>query len=335
MKVSKLQEVYILSNKEIYKKTLKFSVKKLLVDFLSIVLLAALCSVGFIVLEQTVGKGLIGLAIGLIIGIIALIFISRFVSYSLKAGQIAMMTKGIVENELPDDVYKEGKAIVKSRFKTVAAFFAITGVIKGIFNQLGKLITSVGEKVGGNAGETIGAVISGVVQVIISYLCDCCLGWVFFREGQNAAKATCEGAVIFFKHGNTLAKNAGRIFGMGVVSLLVIGGAFFGIFYGISFLVPDIFKTLASEVAEASVRFSIDAPAFLTDANVIALIISGILGVIVWSILHSTFIRPFVLTGVLRNYIESGKDNIPSEDSFAFLDSKSSKFAKLRKEAGV
>ena len=54
--------------------------------------------------------------------------------------------------------------------------------------------------------------------------------------------------------------------------------------------------------------------------------------VIVWSILHSVFIRPFVLTGVLRNYLESGMNDIPSEASFAMLDSKSDKFRKLHQE---
>ncbi len=41
------------------------------------------------------------------------------------------------------------------------------------------------------------------------------------------------------------------------------------------------------------------------------------------------FIRPFVLTGVLRNCIESGINDIPTEDSFSMLDSKSKKFRKL------
>ena len=52
-------------------------------------------------------------------------------------------------------------------------------------------------------------------QVVVAYLCDCCLGWVFYRKAQGAAKATCEGAVLFFRHGKTLARNLGRVFGMG------------------------------------------------------------------------------------------------------------------------
>ena len=156
-----------MTNKEVYKKTLTFSLRKLLVDFLSIVLLAALCALGFIILDQTTGRGLIGLGFGLVLGIIAVAIISRFVSYSLKAAQIAMMTKGVADGELPDNVYQEGKAIVKRRFTTVAAFYAVTRIIKGIFNQLGKGITAIGNAIGGDSGNAIGSAISAAIPLIL------------------------------------------------------------------------------------------------------------------------------------------------------------------------
>jgi hypothetical protein len=37
-------------------------------------------------------------------------------------------------------------------------------------------------------------------------------------------KATCEGAVLYFKNWKTLIKNMGRVLGLGLISLLVIGG---------------------------------------------------------------------------------------------------------------
>ena len=50
------------------------------------------------------------------------------------------------------------------------------------------------------------------------------------------------------------------------------------------------------------------------------------------SLVHATFIKPFVLTGVLRNFIDSGKEDIPSEASFRLPDAKSPKFRKLHSE---
>ena len=65
---------------------------------------------------------------------------------------------------------------------------------------------------------------------------------------------------------------------------------------------------------------------FLKDPKMLMIVAAALTGVIVWSILHSVFIRPFVLVGVLRNYINSGMNDIPSEESFHLLDGKSKKF---------
>ena len=242
-----------------------------------------------------------------------------------------MMTKGVTEGKLPDDVYGEGKKIVKDRFLTVAAYYAVTGVIKGIFNEIGNAITALGKAVGGDNGGAVGGTIAGAIQTVVGYLCDCCLGWVFYRKDEKATKATLEGAVLFFKHGKTLMKNLGRVFGMGLLSLAIIGGAFFGIFYLITLAFPDAFAALANEFA----KMSADGKdlGFLADPQNLMLIVSGIGGLIMWSIIHSTFIRPFILVGVLRNYIESGKNEKISSEDYAELDKKSKKFAKLHAEA--
>lgn len=175
-----------MDNKQIYKRTLGFSLRRLLWDVVSPVLFLALCTLGFMLGEKLIKNSVIGLVIGAIIGLVAVILISRFVSYMLKAGQIAMMTRGVTEGEQPDNVIAEGKKVVKERFLTVAAYFAVTNVIKGIFNQIGRGITKVGESIGGDTGGAIGSAVSSVMQTIVNYLCDCCLGWVFYRKDVEA-----------------------------------------------------------------------------------------------------------------------------------------------------
>ena len=315
-----------MTNKEIYSKTLSFSVFRLLYDILAFAALAALAIGGFFIAEMTINNGLIGLGIGALVGIVAVAIMLRYISYTFKAGQIAMMTEAITTGELPDDVVGAGRKVVRDRFATVGIFFAATGVVKGIFNELGRAISGVGKAVGGDTGETIGSVISSAVSVVVAYLCDCCLGWLFYRRGVNAAKATCEGAVLFFKHGKTLARNLGRVFGMGLVSLVAIGGVFSGIFYLVAAQFPAFFNELASIIAtdaESSVAL------FLSDPTHLAIAAAVLGGVIVWSIIHGAFVRPFVLTGVLRNYLESGMADVPSEAAFNMLDGKSKKFAEL------
>ena len=174
--ISNIMEVFPVTNKEIYSRTLVFSVRRLLYDILAFVIMALLVATGFFIAEKTADSGLIGLAIGAVLGIIMLIIMLRYISYTFKAGQIAMMTRAITYETLPDDVIGEGKKVVKDRFATIALFFAATGVIKGIFSQIGSALTNIGKKVGGDTGESIGSAINTAIQIVVAYLCDCCLG---------------------------------------------------------------------------------------------------------------------------------------------------------------
>lgn len=322
-----------MDNKTIYKKTIKFSLWQVLWDLIAFAIFAIFSAAGFAIANQTTNYGLAGLGIGAILGGICAGILLHFVSYSYKAGQIAMMTEGIVKGKLPEDTVKAGKEIVKERFSTVAAYYAATGAIKAVFRQIGNGITAVGQAVGGDNGGAVGSTISGVINTIIDYLCDCCLGWVFYKKDEKATKATLEGAVIFFKHGKTLVKNLGRIFGIGLLSFVVIGGVFFGLSYLIFQAFPDGMNSLSAEITETIIRLETEVPEFVSNVTYLSLVCSGIIGVVIWGIIHSTFIRPFVLVGVLRNFIKSGQAEKISEADFDKLDQKSKKFAKLHSEA--
>ena len=317
-----------MDNMTVYKKTIGFSLRRMLWDLIAVIVLAGCCVLGFMIANKS-NHGIIGLLIGALVAIVILVVMMRWVSYKYKAGQIAMMVRGVMEGNLPDDVIGEGKKVVKERFVTVAAFFAVTGVIKAIFNEIGRAITRLGESIGGDTGSAVGGAVSSVISTIVNYLCDCCLGWVFYRKDVKSAKATCEGAVLFFKHGKTFAKNMARVFVFAIVSLLLIGGIFFGIAFLIFRQFPDLFKNLALEISKSGNE---KVPNFLKDPNTLMIVSCALIGFIMWSIIHSVFIRPYVLVGVLRNYIQSGRNDIPTEVAFDALDSKSKKFKKLHAE---
>ncbi|MBR6173278.1 MAG: hypothetical protein IKQ49_08965 [Eubacterium sp.] len=321
-----------MTNKEIYKKTLVFSVKRLLFNTLCIVIVAVLATVGFVLLEKLSDKGLIGLGIGLVLGIIIVAVLAHFMAYTYQAGQIAMMTRAVTEGSLPDDVYGEGKRIVKEKFLTVAIYYAATRIIKRIFDEIGKLITGAGKAIGGDTGEGIAGAINIGIQVVIGFLSDCCLGWVFFRKDLSSGRATLEGAGIFFKHGKTLIRNLGRIFGMGIASLALIGGAFFGIFYLIFSSFPEMFRGLSNEIVQVVQKEGEQVSIWISDPGHLGIIIAGVLAFIIWLIIHGAFIRPFILVGVLRNYMEAGMAHIPTESELAEVAQKSRKFADLQKE---
>jgi len=314
-----------MSNFAVYKKTFIFSWFRLLIDLLAFLVLAVCTVLGFFV----GGRSIQGIGVGFLIGIILFGLMVHYLTYLFKAGQIAMMMKGVTEGSIPDNIVGAAKDEVKKRFLTVSIYFAVTSAISGIFHEISRGINSIGRMAGGEGGNAVGETISGVISVLVSYLCDCCLGWVFYHSEENAFKASCEGAVLFFKNWKTLLKNMGRIFGIGLASLVLIGGAFTAAFYGILSMVPGLAKAIDDAIQSGSISGNIDNP------QEIILIAALACGVILWFILHNIFVRPFVLVGVLRNYMKAGIENPPKEESFSELDRISGKFQKIHQKAMV
>ena len=246
-----------------------------------------------------------------------------------------MMVKGVMEGQLPEQTFKAGFEEIRGRFAKITAFFFVTGVIKSMFRQIGRLTTRVGSMVGGQAGESVASVIDSAVQTLLGYLIDCCLGWVMYRKDVGVTKAACEGAVIFFKSGKTLFRNIGRIFGMGAFSFIIVGGALFGGFYAVTYFgFPNLFVQLSNLVVEAIKNSGStgDIPEFITNPVFFGIFACALAAVIIWSMIHGVVGRPFILVGVLRNFVAVGKQQTPSEADFKELEKRSPKIAKLRQK---
>ena len=272
-----------MTNKEIYRRTLVFSVRAFILELIGVVLLAGLPVAGFFLTKNTETQGGIGLLIGLVIGIIVLAVIARFTAYQYKAAQVAMMTRGITENYLPDDIVAAGRQEVKERFVTVALYFMLTAGIRALFNKLSAAISGVGRAVGGDKGGTVGSVIGAVIQ------------------------------------------NMGRVFGIGALSFVPIVGGITAIFY-------FVFAPYSRFFAQLAENFRDSEQAYLSDPKVLMIVCALVIGIIIWAIIHSTFIYPFVLVGVFRNYLDSGIRDIPAESSFDSIYGRSRKFDRLREK---
>lgn len=319
-----------MTNFQVYKKVLPFSLVKFLLDLAALIIVVGASVLGFVLMNKTNDMALIGLVIGLVIGIIITVLLEVFVGNRITAAQISMMTIGVTEGKMPENTFKAGFESVKGRFGKITAFFFITNAIKGIFRQIGRGVERISSAIGGEAAGGVASAINSGIQIVIGYLCDCCLGWVLYRKEVNGFKAGCEGCVIFFKHGKTLIRNVGRIFGMGFLSLVIIGGAFFGISYLIFSNFPTMFEALAREITELSTRNEIEIVAWVTEPKYLMLIVCGIIALVFFASLHSVLVRPFILVGVLRNFMAAGIKDMPTEADFEELSKKSPKFAKLQ-----
>lgn len=328
-----------MGNVEIYRKTLRFSVMRLLVTILGIFIIVALPLATFLV---TAGIGEVACAVAtfvaFIVGIVVFVLIIRYCGYLFTAAQVAMITEGVSKGTLPDDVYAAGKQAVKRRFVTASVYFALWSITKAITNQITAGLNALGRvaDAGNNAGpaSTVAGIVSTVISVVLEYLNYCSLGWVFLNADHSPFKSTCDGAVVYFQNWKTLLQNAGKVIGITAVSLVVIGGAFFGLGYLALGSIPSLTAVLAD----------LDASATLDDGSAVPpgtslIILCVVVALLLWGGIRSAFVKPFILISVMRRYIEAGLANPPKVDLYGKLAGMSAGFRKAlerdKEEAGA
>lgn len=304
-----------MTNTELYRKTFKFTLMRILTDLIATLILIGLPVIVFFCTgkaEDTTRAIACGGAF--VAGLIIVGLISHFISYAFRAGQIAMVAEGIVTGTLPEDPYTEGKARIKQRFGTVAVFFAVEKIINRIVSQITNTVTKVTDTLSNKSKNDvvkyIGAAVNIFVTAVMSFLCACCMGWVFVHPDQNPWRAACDGAIVYFKNWKDLLKNAGKVILMGLVSLAVIGGLLFGLTWLVTDNLPAL-GTIAQEIMEFCAAEELDIS---FTAEEWKLVIEGIIAFILWIDVHTSFIDPYIMISVMNRYLKAGLANPPAAE---------------------
>ena len=318
-------------NSEIYRRTLKFSVMRLVRTVLCLVMLAALPLIALAGLDETVQLAATGIAF--IVGLIIFYLVAHFGGYLLTAGQVAMITEGIATGELPEDTYAAGKRAVKNRFATASIYYGLLSVTRAITNEVSAGMNAIARGIDGDnqggAASIVAGIISAFVSVVLEYLNYCSLGWVFLHGEQSAFKSTCDGAVIYFQNWKMLMKNSAKVIAITVVSLAIIGGAFFGVAYLMLGSIEPLTAVLADIDAAAKLE---DGTAVPAGTSLIAL--CAVIALVLWSGIHGAFVKPYILVSVMRRYIEAGQADAPKVDVYEKLAGMSKGFRKALDRAG-
>lgn len=325
-----------MKNSEIYRRTLKFSVMRLVRTVLCLVLLAALPLVAFVAtgmagLDEMAQLAATGVAF--IVALIVFYVVAHYGGYLLTAGQVAMITEGVATGELPEDTYEAGKRAVKDRFATASVYYGLWSVTKAITSEVSAGMNAIARGIDGDnstgPASVIAAIISTIVSVVLEYLNYCSLGWVFLHSEQSAFKSTCDGAVVYFQNWKTLMRNSAKVIAITIVSLALMGGAFFGVAY----LVLGSIEPLTTVLSQ------IDATATLEDGSAVPagtslVVLCAVIALVLWSGIHGAFVKPYILVSVMRRYIEAGRADTPQVDVYEKLSGMSKGFRKALDRAG-
>lgn len=67
-----------------------------------------------------------------------------YIGYLLKAGHIAVVTHLVKTGSLPENQFAYGKEVVKEKFATAAAYFAVDRLVSGAVRQINGTLNIVG-----------------------------------------------------------------------------------------------------------------------------------------------------------------------------------------------
>ena len=304
---------------EIYKKTFRFTLMKILSGLVGILLIVGLPALAFAVTGSAQDDTRIIVCVcAFVAACIVVGLLSHFIGYAFRAGQIAVAAEAISTGALPEDPWAAGKAAVKNRFGTVAVFFAIEKIINAIVHQLTNAVTKVTEGISAKSNndtvKTIGSVINLIISAMLKFMCSCCMAWVFIHPETNPWRSACDGAIVYFKNWKDLLKNTAKVLLIGLLSLVILGGALFGLSHAVlgkTTFMNEMTVSLTDYIAEDAKSDS-DDPDLTADEW--ALIFEAVPALILWGIIHSALIDPYIMISVMNRYIKAGLANPPARD---------------------
>lgn len=321
----------------IYKKTFGFSLRRILLSLISLVLIVGLPVAAYYIAGQD-NAGLIAGGMTFVVLLILVGIANHFLGYVLEAGQVAMIAEGVQNDTLPGNVYSAGKAAVKSRFATVAIYYAVTGLIRGITRQITSGVSKLTDAVSGdnNTVKAIGGLIELIVSIVLYYVNKCCLAWVFLHPDQNAFKSTCDGAVLYFQNWKALLGNVGKVLLVMLLTLAIIAAPIAVGLHSATVSSPALMETAEAINADLNeaLQKSENGKTGPVDTATMIWIVCGVIALVVWGILYSTLIAPFVLVLVLKGYIKAANENPPKVDVYGKLCKLSAKFKKCFTKSG-
>lgn len=290
-------------------KTLPFCWMKLGLGLLNIVVDVVLFAIliGISLLFASEGVAGVMLLVWLaLIGIVNFV-INHYVGYLVKAGHVAVIAHTFKAGRVPSNCVSVGKAMVKERFGTANAYFAIdklvTGAVKQLQRTLGRITDSLMGALPG--ADTLKSATNFFLNISLGYIDECCLGYTFYNDKQNAYKSACDGVVIYAQNWKTLLKNAAMTALTVIVSLLVVTLVAFALFGG-------AFRLLGWS-------------GFV--AFVLALMLA-------WTVKYA-FIDSWMMVKMMHGYMEVAPRTVITFDLYTKLSGLSGKFRDMFRQSGV
>lgn len=196
---------------DVFKQTMNFVWMKLALGgcAIAVSIVLGLILLGLSSMDDSGVVGMYALMIWMALSLAALGISQYYVGYLIKAGHIAVVTCLLTTGSLPENSFEYGKRIVKKKFATAAAYFAVDRLVSGAVKQINGSLDIVGNVLGKIPGmDSLVSFAKSFVNIALGNVDECCLAYTFYHEEQSAFKSAADGVVIYFQNWKTILKNA-------------------------------------------------------------------------------------------------------------------------------
>ena len=234
-------------------------------------------------------------------------FIRDYINYMIKAAHVAVIADMAIKGGVPEgfNMYNYGVSKVKKFFVASNVLFAVDRLISGSVKQIQRVFGGIGELLKFVPGvKALTQIINMFVDIILNYLDECILGYIFLNEGQNVWKSAADGVVLYAQNWKTILKTGVKILIFLIVffliSFLIFNGVFAGIFNGIDSL-----------------------------ENGLAMPIAWVLTIVFVLVLKWAILDSIIMIYMMTNYLKVAYGAEPSYDLYGKLQGMSKKFKEL------
>lgn len=232
--------------------------------------------------------------------------IREYINYMIKAAHVAVIADMAIKGGVPEgfNMYNYGVSKVKKFFVASNVLFGLDRLVSGTVRQIQRVFSKIGDFLGFIPGiKGIMNILNLFVDIILNYVDECIMAYIFLNEGQNVWKSAADGVVLYAQNWKTILKTGAKILVFLLVFFLVFFLVFQGVFVGI-FNGFDGLGGLASPIAFV-----------LTFVFVL---------VLKWAVLDS-----IIMIYMMTSYLKVAYGAQPSVDLYEKLKGMSKKFSQL------
>lgn len=295
--------------KEIFMQTLPFCWMKLGLGVLNIVICAVLFAILMGISLLFASEGVFFIMFLIWLGLIGGVnfFINHYVGYLVRAGHIAVVAETFKTGRVPSNCVAVGKDMVKKRFATSNAYFALDKLVGGAIKQLQRTLGRITDSLLGSlpGADSVKSATNFFLDISLGYIDECCLAYTFYKDEQNAYKSACDGVVIYAQNWKALLKNSAMTALTVIVTMLVVTLVAFVTFGG-------LFKILGWNG-----------------------FVAFVLAVMLAATIKYAFVDSWMTIKMMHGYMEVAPSTQITFDLYSKLSNLSGKFKQLFKQSAV